>query len=183
MTYSWLMQDIIDVYGAEALDPRFLVGMLIRSGLLGADENLILTANAKALVPPEWYRDVQYDAATVPDTCEAIREDIPQRMYAIDAPSTFEVDDAISVDGNGWYSVHVADVSRYLPYESSVREAAARIATTVYFPEVVLTMLPRAIIDAATLRYAFPPSAHLCVRHLREMHILCTYRMYTTKWM
>eukprot|EP01061_Rhynchopus_euleeides_P044369 TRINITY_DN7777_c1_g1_i3.p1 TRINITY_DN7777_c1_g1~~TRINITY_DN7777_c1_g1_i3.p1 ORF type:complete len:807 (+),score=223.60 TRINITY_DN7777_c1_g1_i3:106-2421(+) len=160
MTYEWLMGDIISVYGLQGLEAPFLVDLLTRTRLMNPDENLILTANERSLVPPDWMADVEVVEEDIPDDCSPFREDIKDRMYAIDDPSTFEVDDAISVNGDGWYSVHVADVSRYLPYDSGIREAAQRSSTTVYFPEVVFTMLPRPVVEVATLKSA--PEESLC---------------------
>eukprot|EP00754_Rhynchopus_humris_P048871 Rhum_TRINITY_DN8046_c0_g2::Rhum_TRINITY_DN8046_c0_g2_i1::g.25916::m.25916/K12573/rnr, vacB; ribonuclease R len=160
MTYEWLLSDILDVYGMNALDGAFLVRILTRSGLVDSDDNLVLTVNKKTLVPPDFLSQISFDGDHE-DDCAHIREQVPERMYAIDDSSTFEVDDAISVGKDGWFSVHVADVSRYLPYESDVRVAAQALATTVYFPETILTMLPRALITVATLKAA-PAESLVC---------------------
>ena len=160
MTYEWLLADILDVYGMDALDGAFLVRILTRSGLVDSDDNLVLTVNKKTLVPPDFLSQISFDGDHE-DDCAHLREEVPERMYAIDDSSTFEVDDAISVGKDGWFSVHVADVSRYLPYESDVRVAAQALATTVYFPETILTMLPRALITVATLKAA-PAESLVC---------------------
>eukprot|EP01060_Flectonema_neradi_P003869 TRINITY_DN12520_c0_g1_i1.p1 TRINITY_DN12520_c0_g1~~TRINITY_DN12520_c0_g1_i1.p1 ORF type:complete len:850 (+),score=152.98 TRINITY_DN12520_c0_g1_i1:66-2615(+) len=157
VTYDRMLSDLEGIYGNKILDPDFLLKLMTRVGIVDESENLITHKGVyKTLRPPEFSNDIV--PTDVPDDCESIREQIDYRMYAIDDKSTFEVDDAISYH-DGWYAVHVADVSRYLPYNSELRAVAESTATTVYFPNEVITMLPKSIISQATLK-AHPQPSH-----------------------
>ncbi|RHW70502.1 mitochondrial exoribonuclease DSS-1 [Trypanosoma brucei equiperdum] len=78
--------------------------------------------------------------------------------YAIDSASTSEVDDAIGVykdpvTGEECFVVYVSDATVYCPFDSPLEQLTARLlTTTTYLPEGVFFMLPKPIVDAATLR-------------------------------
>eukprot|EP00796_Vickermania_ingenoplastis_P010670 gene10670-7414_t len=91
------------------------------------------------------------------DVYDAIRERHPGPGYAIDSATTSEVDDAIGVEvsptGEEWFTVFVSDATVYCPYDSGLEHITARaLGTTTYLPEGVFFMLPKPIVEAATLR-------------------------------
>lgn len=82
------------------------------------------------------------------------RRDLRQRpTFTIDPASARDFDDAISAsteeDGSWRISVHIADVSAYVPFGSLVDKEAYRRGCSVYVPGTVEPMLPAALSNHA----------------------------------
>jgi ribonuclease R len=78
---------------------------------------------------------------------EQDRRDIRDRYtFTIDPIDARDFDDAISIghteDGRVLLGVHIADVSHYVPWDSSIDNEARLRATSVYLVDRVLPMLP-----------------------------------------
>lgn len=71
-----------------------------------------------------------------------LRKDLGDLLaLAIDDPSTTEVDDALSVDGDDIY-VHIADPTAFISAHSRLDILGRQRAETIYLPDKKLTMLP-----------------------------------------
>ncbi|CCW64560.1 unnamed protein product [Phytomonas sp. EM1] len=92
------------------------------------------------------------------DQHDEIRSLCPGPAYAIDSASTSEVDDAIGVEmdpdtGKEIFTVYISDATVYCPIDSPLEKVTARLlSTTTYLPEGVFFMLPKSILEVATLR-------------------------------
>lgn len=82
------------------------------------------------------------------------KADYPNRLdytnnicFTIDGEDTRDIDDAISIDisknGNRVLGVHIADVGEYVKRDNVFDKEAFKRGTSVYFPNLVLPMLPR----------------------------------------
>jgi len=151
---------ITDVFGLPD-DPGVDTDVVIRKYGLTVDFPAEVLSEAEAVaVPPGGYnqRSVSEIASGLPcgadlrpasETASARVDYRDWTTFTIDGETAQDFDDAVSIKGlpggNFLLGVHIADVSHYVGPDSPLdREAYAR-ATSVYFPDRTLPMLPEVL--------------------------------------
>ena len=132
--------------------------------------------------PPEVLEEARaYDNATIDPAEAAKRLDlrgIP--IFTIDSAETKDIDDAISLqklDDGYELGVHIADVSHYVRPGSALNEEAFERATSIYYADKVIPMLPTQLsngicsLNEGVLRLAFS-----CLMRLDKDGNLTDYR-------
>lgn len=120
------------------------------AGVLKDSDIAILEIMARYGIPEEFPKSVLEAAKQVPT--EVLEDEARGRkdlrdllMVTIDGEDARDFDDAVSVERieDGYrLGVHIADVSHYVPEGSIIDKEAFERATSVYFPDRVLPMLP-----------------------------------------
>src|SRR5271170_6467990 len=125
--------------------------------------------------PPEVLRDASLFAPDVPAADLAGREDLRELpLVTIDGEDAKDFDDAVYAEathGGGWrLVVAIADVSHYVRYGSALDNEARARATSVYFPDRVIPMLPEHL------------SNHLCSLMPRVERLAFVCDMHVSKY-
>src|SRR5580698_4598599 len=122
--------------------------------------------------PPEVLREAKAFAPEVLEADRAGREDLRALpLVTIDGEDARDFDDAVYAEalrGGGWrLIVAIADVSHYVRYGSALDQEARSRATSVYFPDRVLPMLPENL------------SNHLCslMPRVERLAFVCDMRI------
>jgi ribonuclease R len=125
--------------------------------------------------PPEVIRAANRFAPEVPAADREGREDLRDMpLVTIDGEDAKDFDDAVyaeSLRGGGWrLVVAIADVSHYVRYGSELDTEARSRATSVYFPDRVIPMLPEHL------------SNHLCslMPRVERLAFVCDMRVSKT---
>lgn len=131
---------IVEVLGRQE-DPDMRMRVLIR-------QHGLETVFSEATVAEAGGRNLDIAAALA----ESDRVDLRERLvFTIDPADARDFDDAVSIcrDSRGLFhlGVHIADVSSYVPWGSSIDLDARRRATSVYLADRVIPMLPPRLSD------------------------------------
>ncbi len=139
--------------------PHAPFDLLVRAGVWQPDENIFL---ARYQVPTAFSDEALAQAETlVAPTIEELlaegyRDLTDAAVLTVDGDDTCDFDDALHLEEleNGWrVGVHIAEVSRFVSPGSPLFEAARERATSIYFPDGQVPMLPdRLSTDLASLR-------------------------------
>lgn len=108
---------------------------------------IVLKSGVEIEFSPEVLAEVDAMSEIIEDTEIVKRIDL-RDLYTItiDWPDTKDIDDAISIEKlENWEMklyVHIADVTHYVKEDSLVWEEAAKRATSIYFVDKVIPMIP-----------------------------------------
>ena len=85
--------------------------------------------------------------AAHPPVSDGRRDLRNETVFTVDGEDARDLDDAVSVtrEENGWLLGCIADVSAFVRPGTAVDEEAYLRGTSVYFPDRVLPMLPKAL--------------------------------------
>ena len=132
--------------------------------------------------PPEVLEEARaYDNATIDPAEAAKRLDlrgIP--IFTIDSAETKDIDDAISLqklDDGYELGVHIADVSHYVRPGSALNEEAFERATSIYYADKVIPMLPTQLSNGiCSLNEGEDRLAFSCLMRLDENGEIRSYK-------
>ncbi len=131
--------------------------VLGKPGDPGIDIEIVIRAHGlRTKFPDEVEQAAQSIALDAEDALrDPTREDLRSLFtVTIDPVDARDFDDAISlerVDGRVRLGVHIADVSHYVPWDSTIDEEARKRATSVYLVDRVLADAPRAAFERRVL--------------------------------
>ena len=112
--------------------------------------SIIRSFDLNETFPPQVEKEANRQAARAitPDDVANRRDFRGQKIVTIDGADTRDIDDAVSLEMDGedyLLGVHIADVTHYVSYRSPLDKEAFERGTSVYFPDRVLPMLPKAL--------------------------------------
>ena len=142
--------------------------------------------NVRQEFPPEVLEEAHaYDDATIDPTEAAKRLDlrgIP--IFTIDSAETKDIDDAISLQKleDGYeLGVHIADVSHYVRPGSALNEEAFERATSIYYADKVIPMLPTQLSNGiCSLNEGEDRLAFSCLMRLDDKGEIHSYKFVKT---
>lgn len=161
---QWLGESVL--FGTEAAEDEFIRQVLKKAGLTAPHDGYQLLVKAGV-----WDRDENLpllrsdQPVAFPDACQQLTENLrepttedllsdPKRKdlrflktFTIDGAATRDFDDALHIirkeDGLIEVGIHITDVSYHVPTKSPLFAEAKERATSIYFPEGHIPMLPQ----------------------------------------
>ena len=138
----------ITYYPQRGLPRGKVIEVLGESGDFDAEELSIIRSFGLYEYFPDNIVEEAEIAAKKRITAEGLLDLREKLIFTIDGEDTRDIDDAVSleiIDGKFVLGVHIADVSRYVALKSELDNEAYARGTSVYFPDRVLPMLPKAL--------------------------------------
>ncbi len=139
----------IDSWGVGHLNPEGrVVEVLGRAGEVSAElQSVIREFRLPLHFPAEVMRETNELPEAIPASEYSRRLDLRKEVcFTIDPEDAKDFDDAVSLtelpDGDYRLGVHIADVSYYVTEGSQVDQDALKRGTSVYFPNMVIPMIP-----------------------------------------
>ena len=142
------VQNLLTAIGLNKRNAPF--SLLVKAGYWSEHENVMLHRLA---VPREFSPEVEAEAVRLGEAAAAHTHPEEGRLdlrelhcFTIDDAETNDLDDAISYellpDGKCRVGVHIADVSAVIPEESLVDREAFERGTSIYLPDLRISMVP-----------------------------------------
>jgi exoribonuclease-2 len=141
-----------DIFSQAGVNSRWNpFRVLVELGQWSEDENLRLRAEK---VPVRFDPEVEAAALAavrmpLPDSATEFRGSEP---IAVDAATTRDVDDALSLDYEGdtaILGIHITDVARFVEHGSPLDLAVRERATSIYMPDAIIPMIPPVLSEEA----------------------------------
>ncbi len=175
-----LARDLLNRAEVTAADAPFR--LLVRLGLWDEDENLLLLRlGVPTLFRPDVLDEAELAARQVLERKTAgmhLRQDLTSiHTLSIDSELTHDIDDALScefADGLIILGIHIADPASVIRPDTLLDREARDRATSIYFPEGKIPMLPPVLSEAALSLVASEvrPAISMLVTLTREGEIV-----------
>lgn len=142
----------ITSYPKNAMVGGKIIEVLGESGDFYTEELSIIRSYGLIEEFPEEVERAAEEVAGQPITPGKRRDLRNLLTITIDGEDTRDIDDAVSLERDGEnyvLGVHIADVSHYVKLNGKLDREAYTRGTSVYFPDMVLPMLPKALSNGA----------------------------------
>lgn len=176
---------IVDYPTHKAAATGYIVEVLGDKDRPGIDVDIVIHDHGLASeFSPQALEQARHMSADIEDAlAERGRHDLRERdVFTIDPADAKDFDDAISIDhveGLVRLGVHIADVSSYVEWDSSVDICARDRATSVYLVDRVLPMLPEELSnDICSLRPGQDRRAMTCDMYFDQDAKLKKYQIH-----
>lgn len=142
----------ITSYPQRGLPHGKIIEVLGESGDFDAEELSIIRTYGLNETFPQNVLDEAENSSNRKISANGVKDLRTLTVFTIDGEDTRDIDDGVSLEiknGNYILGVHIADVGRYVEYGTDLDKEAYSRGTSVYFPDMVLPMLPKSLSNGA----------------------------------